>query len=78
MLNELIATIENGVQTSKELKLRTRAGMGMCQGRTCRPLLEKIISLYTNQSIPDSSGLTYNNPIRPVTLAALSKSGKSS
>ncbi|MET3698952.1 BFD-like [2Fe-2S] binding protein [Bacillus oleivorans] len=40
-------------QTSKEIKLKTRASMGICQGRTCRPLIDSLVSKKTNIPIPE-------------------------
>ncbi|MFC4559849.1 (2Fe-2S)-binding protein [Virgibacillus kekensis] len=68
--------LEDGVKTTRELKLRTRAGMGFCQSRTCRPLLEQLVSHYSTQLIPDSSDLTNRAPIRPPTLSELAQSRK--
>lgn len=76
MLSEIIESIENGMKTTKELKLKTRAGMGICQGRTCRPLLEQVVSTLSNQAIPETSGLTHNNPARPLTLSELARNRK--
>lgn len=76
MLSEIIICIENGIKTAKELKLKTRAGMGICQGRTCRPLLEQTVSFYTKQAIPQFSGLTFNNPVRPLSLSELARHRK--
>ncbi|QDI92894.1 (2Fe-2S)-binding protein [Salicibibacter halophilus] len=68
--------IEQGSVTSKEIKLQTRAGMGICQGRTCRPLIEQVLSMHTNEAIPDSSRMTHTNPIRPITLTDLANNTK--
>lgn len=76
MLSEIITSIKNGTKTTKELKLKTRVGMGICQGRTCRPLLEQIVSFHTNQMIPESTSLTFNNPARPLSLFELSRHRK--
>ncbi|MGM8212427.1 (2Fe-2S)-binding protein [Virgibacillus sp. W0430] len=71
LLSEILSELEQGTRTTKELKIRTRAGMGICQGKTCRPLLEKLASSYNKQTVPASSQLTHNYPIRPVTLKEL-------
>ncbi len=76
MLSEIINQLESGSETTKELKLKTRAGMGMCQGRTCRPLLEQAVSFHTSNAIPCVSDLTYNTPIRPLALGELARYGK--
>ncbi|OZU90550.1 hypothetical protein CIL03_05235 [Virgibacillus indicus] len=76
LLSEIVEAMKTGAQTEKELKLKTRAGMGICQGRTCRPLLEQIISFYTNKKIPQASNLTFSIPVRPLSLSALAHTGK--
>jgi sarcosine oxidase subunit alpha len=42
-LAHLLETFEQHPCSSRELKLRTRAGMGYCGGRTCRLLVDKIV-----------------------------------
>lgn len=53
-----------------ELKRRTRAGMGICQGRTCGPLLS---SLLASSGADENAGpaLKANFPARPILLANL-------
>lgn len=53
---------------SRELKLRTRAGMGYCGGRTCGTLVHSII----NEVKPmKESLLKHQPPVRPVTFHLL-------
>lgn len=63
----------SGVTTSRELKMKTRATMGYCQGRTCRHLVDAFI----HQMAPDSphvaERLSYRPPIRPVTFGELAR-----
>jgi len=73
MLSEITDAIKHGAKTTKEVKLTTRAGMGICQAKTCRPLLEIAIAFHTNNDIPASSDLTFNHPVRPLTLAELAR-----
>ncbi|WP_163970893.1 (2Fe-2S)-binding protein [Oceanobacillus halotolerans] len=75
-LGELISHIENGSQTVKSLKLQTRAGMGICQGRTCRVLVEQVMTYYADESNIISSSVGTNFPIRPIRLAELAQNGK--
>ncbi|RYG73472.1 (2Fe-2S)-binding protein [Lentibacillus lipolyticus] len=75
-LGEILNAINNGAKTSKALKLATRAGMGICQGRTCQPVLEQIISYYTNQNIQETPGLSTNHPVRPLSLEELAGNRK--
>lgn len=44
---EILDAIEQGATTVDGVKRRTRAGMGLCQGKTCERLVAKIISQET-------------------------------
>ncbi|MBP2258076.1 NAD(P)H-nitrite reductase large subunit [Virgibacillus campisalis] len=57
--------------TARELKLRTRAGMGYCGGRTCRSAVDKIASSLEKQKEKDIIPLKYQPPVRPVSFADL-------
>ena len=72
LLSDILTSIDQGTTTAKEIKLSTRAGMGICQGKICRPLLEKILSEYMMQDDHVGSPLTHNFPARPITLEELS------
>ena len=64
---QLVETAKTYNCSARELKLRTRAGMGFCGGRTCRAMVERVIQnkqLEPSDSIP----LKYQAPIRPVTF----------
>jgi bacterioferritin-associated ferredoxin len=67
-LHTIKKTMNDGAQTSKEIKLRSRAGMGICQGRTCRPLIDQLISSTTRNSRPTIEGLAYQIPVRPTLI----------
>jgi len=41
---EILAAIADGATTVKGVKIRTEAGMGLCQGRTCRRLISRILA----------------------------------
>lgn len=68
--SELKDTAEKFNCTPRELKLRTRAGMGYCGGRTCRNAVDSIALESTER---DESGITlkYQPPIRPVSFGKL-------
>lgn len=62
---------EGGSSVSlSEIKLQTRAGMGICQGRTCGPLLYAVAE-NCGRLDPDGRTLSRNEPFRPVTLGSL-------
>ncbi|MFC0417706.1 (2Fe-2S)-binding protein [Cytobacillus solani] len=68
---QLRTTAEEYQCTARELKLRTRAGMGFCGGRTCRIPLDRIIidvlSNFSRSDIP----LKYQPPVRPVSFGTV-------
>lgn len=41
---EILKAIEEGATTIAGIKKRTHAGMGLCQGRTCRKLIAGMLS----------------------------------
>lgn len=41
---DILRAIEDGALTIDGVKKRTRAGMGLCQGKTCQRLVAKILS----------------------------------
>ncbi|AKO93192.1 (2Fe-2S)-binding protein [Priestia filamentosa] len=57
--------------TARELKLRTRAGMGFCGGRTCRLTLDRIIESVIPEVLSSEIPLKYQPPIRPVTFGTV-------
>jgi NADPH-dependent 2,4-dienoyl-CoA reductase/sulfur reductase-like enzyme len=60
-----------GLSLPRGLKLRTRAGMGLCQGRTCAPAVQHRIADRSGLSIAELPMPTVRVPLRPVSLAAL-------
>ncbi|WP_221567103.1 (2Fe-2S)-binding protein [Alkalihalobacillus sp. TS-13] len=70
-LEELLRTINTFQCSARELKLRTRAGMGVCGGRTCRSSLDLLISQREGENSSDSIPLKYQPPIRPITFKNL-------
>ena len=66
-------TLKETAQTygcsSRELKLRTRAGMGICGGRTCRPMVEAIsknVGKASDFASSEEVPLKYQPPVRPI------------
>jgi NAD(P)H-nitrite reductase large subunit len=68
---EIIKAIKDGATTVDEVKKFTRAGMGLCQGRTCRKLVEKILSRELNIKIEEVKTSSYRAPVRPVKMKVL-------
>ncbi|WP_085506159.1 (2Fe-2S)-binding protein [Thalassobacillus devorans] len=68
--NELMETASRNGCTARELKLRTRAGMGYCGGRTCRPLVQQITKKL-EQAPHTRVTLKYQPPVRPISFGVL-------
>lgn len=68
---EIIEAIENGATTPDAIKKLTRAGMGLCQGKTCRRLIENIIAAKLGKDKKDIRPFTYRAPVRPTKLEEL-------
>jgi NADPH-dependent 2,4-dienoyl-CoA reductase/sulfur reductase-like enzyme len=72
---EVRDAIDHGATTLDALKTRTRTGQGPCQGRTCGPILARMIAQQLGGS-PAAAGLfPVRPPVKPVPLAALAGSG---
>ncbi|MET3574938.1 (2Fe-2S)-binding protein [Bhargavaea ullalensis] len=71
---ELVETAEEYGCNARELKLRTRAGMGYCGGRTCRNMVDAVACTVTER---DSTQVTlkYQPPVRPVHFGDLGAIG---
>ncbi|MDA1650749.1 MULTISPECIES: (2Fe-2S)-binding protein [unclassified Bacillus cereus group] len=69
---QLQSTIAEYKCSARELKLRTRAGMGFCGGRTCRMMIDRMIK-NTNPDVNEIS-LKYQPPVRAVTFGSVGES----
>lgn len=65
-LEQLRTALADGAASPAEVKHRTRAAMGACAGRTCRPLLERLLS-----ERPPGTAFSERLPARPLTIAEL-------
>lgn len=70
-LKQLEETAQQFNTTARELKLRTRAGMGFCGGRTCRPAVDDILLNIIKAEPTDSIPLKVQPPVRPISLEQL-------
>ncbi|TCT16100.1 BFD-like [2Fe-2S] binding protein [Natranaerovirga pectinivora] len=68
---EIEKVIEDGAQTANEIKRFTRAGMGLCQGRTCRGLVERLIKEKTGIEPQNIVPSGYRQPVRPIKIGQL-------
>jgi len=70
-LGEIKQAIKEGAKTVTEVKRRTRAGMGLCQGRTCEKIVERILCHELNKDPAEINPATDRAPVRPVTFGTL-------
>src|SRR5918998_4377173 len=71
LLEEIVAAFTAGAQTVDDVKRRTRAGMGACQGIFCVPVIAAMAAQATGTPIDRVAGMTMRPPVRPVDLEAL-------
>jgi NAD(P)H-nitrite reductase large subunit len=76
-IEDIQEAIGAGATTGQEMKMSTRAGMGICQGRICRPLLELLLTGNHKESGHSPSQLTIHQPVRPVSLSKIVQKEKS-
>ena len=70
-LGQLRKLISEGYTTLDEIKRISRAGMGPCQGRTCRALIEREIAAMTGTPVKEQSPARYRQPSKPVKFSAI-------
>ena len=68
---EVRALIRNGCTTVDEIKRLSRAGMGSCQGKTCRQLIMKEIEAFTGVKPSDQKLPAFRPPVKPIPLGIL-------
>ncbi|MBE3145204.1 MAG: (2Fe-2S)-binding protein [Planctomycetes bacterium] len=68
---EILEVISNGAVTVNEVKKRTRAGMGLCQGRSCGRLVQKLICEHSGLTLAHVKPGEIRPPVRPLPLLAL-------
>ena len=62
---DILALIEEGYCTIDEIKRVSRAGMGPCQGRTCRMLIAQELSNYYKIPMEEVLMSTFRPPTKP-------------
>ena len=70
-LREIEAVIDEGYHTIDDVKRITRAGMGLCQGRSCSKVIARIIAQKTGLPMEDILQTRYRYPVRTEKMQAL-------
>lgn len=68
-LSQIMDAIKDGATTLAEIKRRTRAGMGLCQGKTCQRIIAGLISAHTGIPLSEILPYRYRYPVRPIKLS---------
>ena len=72
-VGEIREAIAQGAFDVVGVKRRTRAGMGLCHGRTCEKMVQQIISQELGVG-PDQTGTSSTRPpVRPISYGALAE-----
>ena len=74
-LADIRKVIARGYQTIDEIKRVTRAGMGPCQGRTCRLLIATELSRHFGIPMEEVLMPTFRPLVKPVKLGSFVKGG---
>ncbi|MFJ5768955.1 (2Fe-2S)-binding protein [Psychrobacillus sp. NPDC093180] len=72
-LSDIERAIEEGATSIPGLKIRTRSGMGMCQGRVCQSSLRNIVLSHKQGNDQPIVLQKAKFPIRPTTLGDMTK-----
>lgn len=65
---EIVAAIREGAVTVDGVKRRTRAGMGLCQGKSCGRLIARIIAEETGKPLSEILPQYARMPVRPIEM----------
>jgi NADPH-dependent 2,4-dienoyl-CoA reductase/sulfur reductase-like enzyme len=72
-LGSLEAALADGRPGIGEVKLRTRAGMGRCQGRYCAPVLVSLLADRQGRARDELAYFAPRAPVKPVAVADLAR-----
>lgn len=70
---EIMQAIRQGARSLDDVKKRTRAGMGFCQGRTCRRLVAAMLSAYWEMPVDRFLPGSIRVPVTPIRLSLLAE-----
>lgn len=74
--DQIDAAIAAGSTSLNDLKRRTRAGMGLCQGAYCLPEMATILSTSLHRPLSAIAPMTVRPPVGGVSLAALAEASR--
>ena len=74
---QIYQAIDNGANDLAGVKSRTRAGMGMCQGRVCGASVATLVARRTGRGQDEVGAFTGRPIVKPVSMGALAEMGRS-
>ncbi|MEL7622922.1 MAG: (2Fe-2S)-binding protein [Clostridiales bacterium] len=66
---EIAAAIADGATTVRGIKVRTEAGMGLCQGRGCRKVIQQMLSQAGVRPAAEVLPSTTRTPVRTAKIS---------
>lgn len=70
-LGAVLDAIDQGDRSLDAIKRRTRAGMGLCQGKTCSKIIAGLICQQTGLKKEDIGPTSIRQPVNPISLATM-------
>ena len=70
-MKEILAAIQKGDRNLNSIKRRTRAGMGLCQGKTCSKMIARMICQETGIKADELDPASKRQPVNPITLGTM-------
>ncbi|MDI6870989.1 MAG: (2Fe-2S)-binding protein [Bacillota bacterium] len=70
---EILEALADGARDLRGVRIRTRAGMGLCQGKTCERLVRQIIAEQTGVNPAELRPATKRPPVRPLEIGLLGR-----
>ena len=70
--DEILQAVEMGARSLWQIRRLTRAGMGLCQGRSCERLTAAILAEALDLSIEEVLKPSYRPPLSPMPTDVLS------
>ncbi|MCF8008819.1 MAG: (2Fe-2S)-binding protein [Halanaerobiales bacterium] len=70
-LGEIKEAIKSGARTVTDVKRRTRAGMGLCQGKSCEIIVLRQLSIQLGLPSKELDPAKDRPPVRPISFGIL-------
>ena len=68
---EILEAVKNGATTVDAVKRATQAGMGLCQSKSCYPIIARSISKETGIPVSEIIPMKLRPPVRPIKIKSL-------